>query len=96
MWKKSKIIPQLWTMDIAWSTILIVMKMPHFGRDQEVNACVKILLSFFHGDYLWLDRHINIDTVLIHQITRLRMQGPDPHDFYPVKEALAKQEVEVT
>jgi hypothetical protein len=30
--KKSKIIPHPWTMDIARSTILNVMKIPHFGR----------------------------------------------------------------
>jgi hypothetical protein len=59
--KKSKIIPQPWTMDIARSTILNVMKLPHFGRHQEVNVCVKLLLSCFHGGYLWLDRCIIVD-----------------------------------
>jgi hypothetical protein len=43
--KNSKIIPQPWTMDIARSTILNVKKIPHFRRHQEVNACVKLLLS---------------------------------------------------
>jgi hypothetical protein len=47
--KKSRIIPQPWTMDLAQSTILNVMKIPHFGRHQEVNACIKLLLSSFHG-----------------------------------------------
>jgi hypothetical protein len=42
--KKSNIIPQPWTMDISRSTILNVMKIPHFGRHQEVNVCVKLLL----------------------------------------------------
>jgi hypothetical protein len=42
--KKSNIIPQSWTMDITRSTILNVMKIPHFGRHQEVNACIKLLL----------------------------------------------------
>jgi hypothetical protein len=36
----------------------------------------------FHGGYLWLDRRITIDPTLIHQITRLSMQRPDPRDFY--------------
>jgi hypothetical protein len=45
MGKNSKIIPHSWTMDIARSTILNVMKLPHFDRHQEVNAYVKILLS---------------------------------------------------
>jgi hypothetical protein len=71
--KKSKIIPQPWTMDITRSTILNVMKIPHFGRHQEVNVCVKILLSCFNGGYLWLDRCITIDSTLIHRITRLSM-----------------------
>jgi hypothetical protein len=55
MRKKSKIIPQPWTMDIVRSTILNVMKIPHFERHQEVNACIKVLLSCYHGGYLWLD-----------------------------------------
>jgi hypothetical protein len=63
------------------------MKIPHFGRHQEVNMCVKILLSCFHGGYLWLDRCITVDLALIHRITGLSMQGPDPQEFYPGKAA---------
>jgi hypothetical protein len=80
--KKSRIIPQPWTMDLTQSTILNMMKIPHFGRHQEVNVCIKLLLSSFHGGYLWLDRCIIVDLELIHQITGLSMQGPDPQDFY--------------
>jgi hypothetical protein len=76
--KKLNIVPQSWTMDNTTSTILNVMKIPQLGRHQKVNACVKILLSFFHGRYLWLDRHIIVDLALIHRITGLSMQGPDP------------------
>jgi hypothetical protein len=76
--KKLRIIPQPWTMDLAQSTILNVMKIPHFGRHQEVNACVKILLWRFHGSYLWLDRCIIVDPTPIHQIIGLSMQGPNP------------------
>jgi hypothetical protein len=76
--KKSKIIPQSWTMDITRSTVLNVMKIPHFGRHQEVNACINILLSCFHGRYLWLDRCITVDLALIHRIIDSSMQGPDP------------------
>jgi hypothetical protein len=43
--KNLKIITQLWTMDIVSSNILNVMKIPHFERHQEVNTCVKTLLS---------------------------------------------------
>jgi hypothetical protein len=76
--KNSKIIPQPWTMNLAQSTLLNVMKIPHFGRHQEVNACVKLLLSCYHGGYLWLDHCITVDPTLIHRITGLSMQGPDP------------------
>jgi hypothetical protein len=71
--KKLRIIPQPWTMELAQSTILNIMKIPHFGRHQEVKACVNFLLSSFHGGYLWLDRCITVDLVLIHQITDLSM-----------------------
>jgi hypothetical protein len=83
--KNSKIIPQSWTMNLAQSTLLNVMKIPHFGRHQEVNAYVKLLLACYHGDYLWLDRRITVDLTLIHRITRLSMQGPNTQDFYPGK-----------
>jgi hypothetical protein len=85
--KKSTIIPQPWTIDLTQFTILKVMKIPHFGRNQEVNVCIKLLLSRFHGGYMWLDRRITIDLKLIHRITRLSMQGPDPQEFYPGKAA---------
>jgi hypothetical protein len=64
--KKLNIIPQSWTMDMAISIVLNVMKMPRFDRHQEVNACVKILLSYFHGGYMSLDRNITVDVTLIH------------------------------
>jgi hypothetical protein len=55
--KKPCIVSQPWIKELAQSTILNVMKIPHFGRHQEVNACIKILLSCYHRGYLWLDRH---------------------------------------
>jgi hypothetical protein len=61
------------------------MNIPHFERNQEVNACVKLLLSCYHGGYLWLNRCIIVDPTLINQIIGLSMQGPNPQDFYPSK-----------
>jgi hypothetical protein len=78
----SKIVPQSWTMNLAQSTLLNVMKIPHFGRHQEVNACVKLLLSCYHGGYLWLNHCITVDPMLIHRIIGLSLQGPNPQDFY--------------
>jgi hypothetical protein len=40
-----KIVPQQWMMNLAQSTLLNVMKILHFGRHQEVTACVKLLAS---------------------------------------------------
>jgi hypothetical protein len=91
--KNSKVIPQAWTHNLTQSTLLNVMKIPHFGRHQEVNACVKLFLSCYHGEYLWINRCITIDMTLINWIMGLSMQGPDPQDFYRGKamdRALAK------
>jgi hypothetical protein len=83
--KKPRLISQPWIKGLAQSTVLNVMKIPHFGHHQEVNACVKLLLSCYHGGYLWLDQRITVDLMLIHQITGLSMKGPDPQQFYPGK-----------
>jgi hypothetical protein len=81
----SKIVPQQCMMNLAQSTLLNVMNIPHFGRHQEVNACVKLLLASYHGGYLWLNKCIMIDLTLINQITRLSMQGLDLQDYFPGK-----------
>jgi hypothetical protein len=82
---KSKRIPQAWNHNLAQSTLLNVMKIPHFRRHQEVNSCVKLLISCYHGGYLWIYHRITVDPTLINQITGLSMQGPDPQEFYPGK-----------
>jgi hypothetical protein len=63
------------------------MKIPHFRRNQEVNACVKLLLSCYHDGYLWLNHCITMDLTLINRIIGLSMQGPNPQEFYPGKTA---------
>jgi hypothetical protein len=83
--KKPHLIPQPWIKGLAQSTVLNVMKILHFGCHQEVNACVKLLLSCYHGGYIWVDRRINMDPMLIYQITGLNLKGPDPQQFYPRK-----------
>jgi hypothetical protein len=62
--------------------MLNVMNIPHFFRHQEVNACVKILLSCHHGGYLWLNIRITMDLSLIHWITGVSVKGLDPQKFY--------------
>jgi hypothetical protein len=72
-WKKLNIFPQPWTKEIMMSTILNIMNLCHFGRYQEVNMFVKLLLSCYHGGNLWLDRLVTMDPMLIHMITELIM-----------------------
>jgi hypothetical protein len=83
--RNPKIVLQSWTQNLVQSTLLNIMKIPHFDRHQEVNACVKLLLSCYHDRYLWLDLCITVDPTLINQIIGLSMQGTDPQDFYPGK-----------
>jgi hypothetical protein len=52
MGKKSKIVPHPWIKEIVRSTILNVMKIPHFDKHKEVNVCIKLLLLCYHGGYL--------------------------------------------
>jgi hypothetical protein len=80
--KNSKIIPQPWMTNLMESTLINVMKIPHFGRHQEVNSFVKLFLSCYHGGYLWLDHCITVDLTLIHRITKLSMQGPNSQELY--------------
>jgi hypothetical protein len=61
------------------------MKIPHFGRHQEVNACVKLLFSCYHGGYLWLDSRITGDPMLFHRIRGFSMKEPSLQEFYPGK-----------
>jgi hypothetical protein len=83
--KKPRLVSQPWIKGLAQSTVLNVMKILHFGHHQEVDACVKLLLSCYHGGYLWLDKRIIVDPTLIHRITGLSVKGPDPQQFYPGK-----------
>ena len=80
--KKPHLVSQPWINGLAQSTVINVMKIPYFFHHKEVNSCVKLLLSCYHGGYLWLDRRITVDPTLIHLITRLSIQGPDPQQFY--------------
>jgi hypothetical protein len=66
--RKPCLILQPWIKELVQSTILNIMNILDFGRHWEVNACIKLLLSCYHGGYLWLDRKITMDLALIYQI----------------------------
>ena len=38
--------------------IVIFLEIPHFGRTQQVNACIKKLLRYVHGENIWLDEKV--------------------------------------
>jgi hypothetical protein len=70
--------PKTWETRLEKSRIMNLLQIPHFGRSNEINACVNMLLSCIHGRYLWMDRPMSIDSELIMQITGLSMVGEDP------------------
>jgi hypothetical protein len=68
---QSILVPKVWARGLESERILKLLDIPHFGRRNEVNACVKFLLTYVHGGYLYLDRPISIDTDLIARIIGL-------------------------
>jgi hypothetical protein len=45
----------------------------------------QVVVSCYHGGYLWLNCRITVDPTLINWIMGLSMQGPNPQEFYPRK-----------
>ena len=75
--KVEALTPQAWIASLQPSGLLNLLQIPHFGRSNEINAVVKVLLSCINGGNLWLDRIIDITIDLIHQITGLSKIGAD-------------------
>ena len=63
-----------------------LLQIPHFERSNEINAVVKVLLSYMHGGHLWLDHRVNITIDLIHQITGLSKIVADPTTHFVGKD----------
>jgi hypothetical protein len=72
-------ISKVWAIGLEREGILNLFDIPHFGRSNEVNACIELLLTCMHGSYLWLDMTISIDIDLIARITGLPTQGQYPN-----------------
>jgi hypothetical protein len=77
--------PVQWAARLAKAMILGLLDLPHFGRGQYENSCVKLLMAVTHGGYLWLDKLISIYIELIAHITTLPSQGIDPAQFLEEK-----------
>jgi hypothetical protein len=59
-----------------------LLEILHFGRSVEINACVKMLLSFILGRCLWMDKFVSIDTELSAWKTGFPMVWEDPSPFF--------------
>jgi len=73
---------QQWALGLERSGITNFLDVPHFGRRMQIMYCVKTLLSFMHGRYLWIECKISIDVDLIHKITKLPLEGEYPTSLF--------------
>ena len=77
---------QPWAAGLDKAGLLKMLDIPHFGRGIHVTVVAKQLLALVHDDYLWIgDQQIPIDAALIHKITALPMEGPNPGTEFPSK-----------
>ena len=75
--KVEALAPKAWIASLQPSGMLNLLQIPHFGRSNEINVVVKVLLSCMHGGHLWLDCRVDITIDLIHRITGLSKTGAD-------------------
>ena len=76
--KVEALTPQAWIASLQPSGLLTLLQIPHFGRSNEINVVVKVMLSCVHGGHLWLDRKVDITIDLIHRIIGLSKTPTDP------------------
>jgi hypothetical protein len=65
--------PQVWARGLQKTCLLNLFDITHFGWSQEINVCVKMLLSCVHEGYMWLNRTMSINTYLIVHIKGLSL-----------------------
>ena len=71
-------IPHDWACGMNKVGLLGLINMLHFWWLNEVNACIKHLLAYFHGGILWLETTVTIMVDLISDIMGLPKDGPKP------------------
>ena len=75
-----------WVAGLDLAGLLKMLDVLHFGRSTQVTIVVKQLLVLVHDGCLWIgDKKILINGELIHRITGLPMEGPDPGTEFPSK-----------
>ena len=68
-----------WATGLEQAGLLKMLNVPHFGHSTQVTVVVKQLLELVHDGHLWIgDQIIPINGELIHRITGLLKEGPDP------------------
>lgn len=91
-----KIVPHDLIAKFALSGLLKLLRIPHFDRNLEVNAVVKLLLSCIHDVYLWLEGKIDLNIDVIHKIMGLSKVGDDPGAHFFGKKLDRKLAVKLT
>jgi hypothetical protein len=61
--------------------ILSLVDLPHFGRVQYADSCIKQLMEVTDGRDIWLDKLVSIYIELIVHITGFPSRGMDPMQF---------------
>ena len=68
-----------WAAGLEKAGLLKMLNVPHFGRSPQVTVVVKQLFPLVHDGNLWIgNQRIAINRQLIHRITGLPKEGPDP------------------
>jgi hypothetical protein len=84
-----------WAAGLARTRILGLLDLPHFGRGQYANNCIKKWMAVTHGGYLWMEKIVSIDVELVTHITGLPSRGMDLGQFlkYKTKEKPLDEEM---
>ena len=94
---KAKVLAlQEWIKKLAPLGLLNLLRIPNFGQSPELNAVVKVLLSYVHNGYLWLDQPIDLNVDVIHRMTGLSKVGADPSTHFVGKNLDMKQAAKLT
>lgn len=87
---------QSWIASLQPSRLLNLLDIPHFGRSNEINTIMRVLLSCVHGGNLWLDCRVDIMIDLIHRITGLSKTRADPATHFVGKDQDKNLAVQLT
>lgn len=73
---------QEWIEKITPSRLLNLLRILHFTHSLELNEVVKVLMSYVHDNYLWLDHKIDVSLDVIHCMMGLSKVGMNPTSHF--------------